>query len=85
MSYAGFYAIHDHISPNVNMDRPDKGFNHCSSFNINETRVSKPPRRQTGTKENCPKHGLNENYDMNRIRMVDNVKYNIMGQDVEYV
>jgi hypothetical protein len=52
---------------------PAKGFRTCANFKGNKTKAALKPN--LATKHNCPWHGLNGNYDMNRIRMIESMKH----------
>lgn len=52
----------------------EKGFNNCDTFKDAHTR-QRPKRFHKVSKDRCPKHGLMDHYDSNRIAMITKIKY----------
>lgn len=50
------------------------GFDTCGAFKDRHTKMS-PRRYFKAGKDRCPKHGLKNNYDPNRVSMVKKIKY----------
>ena len=52
-----------------------KGFSTCDTFNNQKTRAPRPRAYWASDDDDCPWHGLKGNYDFNRIRMIESIKY----------
>ena len=59
---------------------PGKGFSNCKTFSNNRSQLSSAPKNYRAPKEDCPWHGLKGAYDVNQIRVIEDIKYHIFGR-----